>query len=345
MAIDLFDTRAMIAALEQMLPVKTFFLDRFFSNTETHQTEYVDIDIQKGKRRLAAFVNPRLEGKTVQRLGYSTRSYKPPYVKPKMVTTAEDLLKRAMGQHIYNEGMSGEQFAQAQLGKDLATLDEMIVRREEWMAAQSLLTGKLVVTGDGVSDEIDFGMDASHLVTLAGADLWSASTATPLEDLEDWAELIAKDSGLTVDTIIMGKDAARAFRNHPDVQKKLDNLRIFIGQIAPSRIVPGAQYIGTVNSVADIWVYNEWYTDDWSNAANPVVYPMMDAKKVLLGCSSARCTRHYGAIQDLDAMAVMARFPKSWKENDPSARLVMVQSAPLTVPHQIDGFITATVVG
>lgn len=343
MAIDMFDTRAMLAALEQMLPVKTFFLDRFFRSTETHQTKYVDIDIQKGSRRLAPFVNPRLQGKVVERRGFTTYTYAPPYIKPKMVTTAEDLLKRQMGQHIYNEGRTGDDYANAQLGKDMAELDEMITRREEWMAAQALQTGKLVVKGDGVDDEIDFNMAGSHLVTLTGGDRWTESGSTPIEDLEDWAELVAQDSGLTVDTIVMGKDAARSFINNEDVQKKLNLLKLQMAMVAPQRIVPGARYIGSVDSVADIFVYHEWYLDDWTNPASPVQYPLMGAKKVLLGSSQARCTRHYGAIQDLDATAVVARFPKSWREEDPSARFLMMQSAPMTVPHQIDGFVCATV--
>ena len=343
MALDLFDTRAMLAALEQMLPVKTFFLEKFFGNTETHQTKYVDIDIQKGKRRLAPFVNPRLQGKMVEKRGYTTHTYAPPYIKPKMITTAEDMLKRQMGETIYTEARTGNDYATAQLGKDLAELDEMVTRREEWMAAQAIQTGQLVVVGDGVNDTIDFLMAGTHKVTLTGADLWSAGTGTPIEDLEDWAELIAQDSGLTADTIIMGKDAARAFINNTDVQKKLNLLKLQIATIAPARIIPGARYIGTIDSVADIYVYHEWYLDDWTDPLNPVEYPMVGAKKVIMGSTQARCTRHYGAIQDLDATAVVPRFPKSWTEKDPSARFLMLQSAPLTVPHQIDGFVTATV--
>ena len=93
MAYNLFDSRTMMAALEQAKPPRTFLLDTFFSGApRTFDTEAVDIDIIKGKRRLAPFVNPRHEGKIVEKRGFKTRSYKPAYVKPKMVTTAEDIL-------------------------------------------------------------------------------------------------------------------------------------------------------------------------------------------------------------------------------------------------------------
>jgi hypothetical protein len=337
---DLFDTRTMLAALEQMLPAQSFILDLFFRTIETSQTKYVDIDIMKGKRRMAPFVNPRLEGKMIEKRGYTTFTYAPPYIKPKMITTADEILKRQMGQTIYSSGGSPASYAQMQLGKDLAEMDEMILRREEWMAIQALQTGKIPVVGEGVDDEIDFSMAANHLVTLSGGSLWSAtSTATPIENLEDWAERILQDSGLTVDTIIMGKNAARYFINNADVQKKLDFLKMQMVTVAPQKIKLGARYIGSVDSVADIFVYHDWYYDEISGTEKPMLNP----NKVLLGSTQARCTRHYGAIQDLAATGAVPRFPTSWESKDPSGRFVMLQSAPLPAPHQIDGFVCATV--
>lgn len=340
MSISMFDTRAMIAALEQAKPAKTFFLDTFFRQTEAHQTRFVDIDIQKGKRRLAPFVNPRHQGKVVDRLGFQTFTYSPPYIKPKMVTTAEDILKRQMGETIYSGGRSPEQIAQSLLGKDLATLDEMIVRREEWMAAQALQTGKVAIVGEAVDDEIDFSMDADHIVTLTSTDLWTDLTghSDPIADLEDWSELIAKDSGLTGDTIIMGSDAARAFLKNAAVRSALNVWNYNLGRIEPGQVAPGIRRIGAINAVATIYVYHEWYID-----ANGVEQPMMDPKKVIVGSTQARCVKHYGAIQDLSATGAVPRFPKSWEEEDPSARFLMLQSAPLPVPHQIDGFVCAKV--
>lgn len=339
MSISLFDTRAMIAALEQAKPAKTFFLDTFFRQTEAHTTRHVDIDIQKGKRRLAPFVSPKQQGKLVERLGFTTFTYSPPYVKPKMITTAEDILKRQMGETIYQNGMGPQEIAQKMLGKDLATLDEMIVRREEWMAAQALQTGKVAVVGDGVDDEIDFSMAGTHLPTLTSTDKWDDLThSQPIEDLEDWAELIAKDSGLTADVVVMGSGTARKFLENANVQKQLNIWNQNLGRIEPGQIAPGVRRLGAINAVSTIYVYHEWYID-----ANGVEQPMMGDKLVLVGSSQARAIKHYGAIQDLECVGAVPRFPKSWVEKDPSAQLLMLQSAPLPVPHQIDGFVCATV--
>lgn len=339
--IDLFETRTMLRALEQMKAAKTFLLDTFFKTMETSTTANVDIDIIKGKRKLAPFVSPKMQGKVMDRLGFATRSYKPPYVKPKMVTTAQDFLNRNAGDHIYAGADTAASRAAKQVGKDLRYLEEIITRREEWMASQLLQTGKVAIVGDGVDDEIDFGMDASHLITLTGNDLWSDQTnSTPLEDLRAWRRIILKDSGLNTTDAIMGSDALDAFLDHPDVQNKLDTRRIDLGQIDPRQTPAGAIYYGRIKDVAlDLWVYDEWYYDEDTSTEKP----MIDTKKVVLGSTQARTARHYGAIQDLEATASVPRFPKSWTEQDPSVRFIMVQSAPLVSLHQVDGFLCAAV--
>lgn len=349
MALDIFSTRQMLAALEQMKPARTFFLSKFFPSSNVSNSEYIDIDIYKGKRRMAPFVNPRLEGKVVEKRGYKTFSYKPPYIKPKMVTTAEDILKRTMGQNIYAANMGPNQKAAEEVGKNLAEMEEMITRREEWMAAQILTTGKVVVVGEGVDDEIDFLMESTHLPTLAGAAKWSApTTAKPIDDLRAWKKIPSQDSGVVPTDVIMGSRALDAFMSCDQVigstggRKGLFDLyRVNIGQIEPRELPDGVTFVGTITELGlDIWTYDEWYVDEYDNETEKA---MMPEDKVLMGSSRARTQRQYGAILDLDATAAVARFPKSWKENDPSARFIMLQSAPLPCLHQVDAFLCADV--
>ena len=61
---DIFDTRTMLEAVEQMPSARRFLLNTFFNggNPVTFATKTVDIDIIKGKRKMAPFVHPRLPG-------------------------------------------------------------------------------------------------------------------------------------------------------------------------------------------------------------------------------------------------------------------------------------------
>lgn len=334
MPVDMFNIRTMLAALEQMHTPRTFLLDTFFKEERVFTTEAVDIDVIKGKQRLAPFVSPLHEGKVVERTGFTANSFKPPYIKQKMAFTAQDLLKRAPGETIYQGDQTPEQRAQKQLGKDLIELDEMITRREEWMAASALNTGKITVVGDGVNAEIDFKMDASHKVTLAGAALWTDAASDPLADLRAWKQTAAKDSGLVPDVAVFGADVYKAFVKHANVKGQLDTRRITLGQIDPKLLPSGASYIGTVEQL-DIYTYDEYYLDD-----NAVLQPMVPVDKIFLGSTKAKTTRLYGAILDLKALAAVKRFPKSWEQEDPSIRWVMLQSAPVVCPTQIDAFMS-----
>lgn len=349
MSYDLFNSRTMMQALEQIESPKTWFLSTFFTGApRTFETEAVDMDIIKGKRRLAPFVNPMREGKVVEKRGYSTRSYKPAYVKPKMVTTAEDMMKRDPGQHIYAQNSGPAMRAAQEVGRNLAELNEMILRREEWMCAQALTTGHCPIIGEGVHDDVDFLMSATHKPVLSGTARWSdLDDSTPLDDLKTWKRLISKDSGINPTVCLMGLTALDAFLKCEQVigtdggGKNIFNMiNVQMGRINPQLLPEGVTYYGYLQELGlNIYTYEEWYVDDESD----IDTPMMPTNKVLLGNPAARTEKLYGAIKDLSALAAVPRFPKSWIVEDPSSRWIMVQSAPLMVPVQVDAFLCATV--
>jgi hypothetical protein len=339
----MYTTRAMTRALEQMKPVRTFLRDTIFNDMENHVSRYVDIDIQKGNRRIAAYVSPKLQGKTVRREGFATNSYKAPYTKEKMVTEATMWDNRPMGMDMYEGAMSPAEKAEEQLGKDLGYLEERIVRLEEVQCSEAIQTGKVTVSGEGLDYEIDFGMDPTHLPTLLGTAKWDDFTnSRPLQNMRDWADLIAQDSGLVAGDAILGKTAARNFLSNTNVRALLDNRRINMGQIDPRQLPDGVRYWGFLQELnLDLWEYTEWYYDEDAG----IEVPMIDPDKVIMWARGMRATRHYGAIQDLKAGInfVGSRFAKSWEKEDPSCRMIMVQSAPLCAPHQVDGLVCATV--
>lgn len=350
MSLDLFSTRKMLTALEQRKPPRTFFLSTFFRGApNVSDTQYIDIDIWKGKRRLAPFINPRLEGKAIEKIGFKTYTYEPPYIKPKMVTTAEDLLNRPMGANIYAGNATSGVRAAMEVGKNLAELEDMIIRREEWMAAQILTTGKVVVVGDGVDDEIDFLYEATHLPTLLSTAKWDApTTALPINDLRTWKRLISQDSGVVPTDVIMGSTALELFLACDQIigstggrRGLFDLLRVNMGQIDPTSLENGVTYYGRLTELGlDVWTYDEWYVDEFDNDAERA---MMPVTKVLMGSRNARAEMNYGAIRDVRAMASVPRYPTSWVTDDPAARFVMIQSAPLPCLHQVDAFLCATV--
>lgn len=339
---DLYSTDAMLGVLEDLTVPKSALLDAFFNTIQTEDSEEIHFDQADGARKLAPFVSPVVEGKIVQERGFTTRTFKPAYVKPKTPIDPNRPLKRAMGEQIGGTQLSPQQREQIIVAMELENHVQMIRNRLEWMAAQVLATGAVTVSGDGYQTvSVDFGRTNTHTVTLTSNDLWSASHADskPLEDLQNWATIIVKDSGAGVRNVIMEPDAWNAFRSHSTLAGRLDYRNVTDTSIqlgaANDR---GLVFRGQVDGF-NIWVYQDWY-----EAANGTVTPFLASGTVLMVSDALEGVQAFGAIRDPEAgYMAMPYFPKSWVEKDPGQRVIMTQSAPLVVPFRPDASLAATV--
>lgn len=341
---DIFDTLTMMEAIEQMPTPRRFLMDTFFNaaNPETFGTESVTIDIMKGQRKMAPFVHPTLPGSVSQRTGISSSTYKPPYIQPKRVTRAELILKRGAGESPFSTRTPLER-AGERLGRDLVELDNQITRREEWMCAQALTTGRIRVIGEGVDDTIDFLMEDTHKVTLATG-RWNTADSDPIGNLRQWRRLITKDSGHSANVAVLSAEAQDAFHNNDAVLKQLNNRRVDLGMIKPELLPDGVTYLGYLNDPGiDLYAYDEWCLDDEGDEQ-----PLVPAGGLILGATGTANAMLYAAIQDMAAiesgLVEAARFPKSWVTEEPSQRWLKVQSAPLPGLLEPNAFLFAKVV-
>jgi len=342
MAISIFASRAMAAAMRQDKKTGTFLLDVLFSKVDPKIGETVDIDIIKGKRRMAPFQSPRVEGKLVEKLGKTTNSYKPAYVKPKKELDAEIIVNaRGDGESAYSL-QSPQERASIMLAAELNDLEDMIIRREEWMCAQQLVNGYVDVAGDGVNYRIDLLMDSDHKITLTGIDVWTNTSSNPNSDIGDAVNLISKDAGISANIMIGNTTTMDVYVNNAKVQSLLNTRRIDLGMIKPEDMGDGVSYYGyvTVNGKQiDMYGYDNWYIDD-----SGVEQPMIPDGQVVITSTKADFRRHYGAIKDKKAgYAAIPRFPKTWDVEDPDVTWLMVQSAPLPAAHQIDAIVSMKV--
>ena len=346
MPIDLYTPRTLAGVLERTPRVKTFLRDTFFKDVVTFDTARVEFDMVKGGRDMARFVHPKLDMPVVKTEGFTTRSFEPPLVAETTVTTADDLMVRQPGEHVYS-GVSPEARAVRKLSRDMRKLDEMVARREEWMAAKTIFEGKIPVVGEGLDTEIDF--DFTNSVTLT-KDKWSDPGTDILGQLEDWVEQVQKEGYTNPNVVIMDRAAANALVNSAQMKELLDVRRYDLAVIAPKNLPNGAKYIGSYGKLGlDFYQYNEWYLDNWTDPKNPVTKQLVPEGTVALMSTEAKFSMLYGAItyipwESQDYITEEGKHVAgAWVERNPDRKMLALRSRPLTVPHEVDSWLVAKV--
>jgi hypothetical protein len=331
---DLYTTNVLMGVVADLKTPQSWLLDRYFGQQFTDPSEEIHFDVIPGKRRIAPFVSPLVEGQVVESRGFQTKTFKPAYIKPKVVHNANRAFKRTIGEKI-GGSLSPEQRVRLNIAFDLEDLTNMATRRMEVMASEALRTAKVTVKGDKYpTTVVDFGRTAGNLIAdLTSTARWGQSAAVPLRNLAAWGAIGLQNSGAYPVDVIMGTDAWNEFRDDPKVEKRLLAVNTFNQNLAQgAQQTEGGQYMGTIDNF-NIYVYGGWYVDP-DTGSETAIFP---TKAVLMTSSLVEGVRAFGAIQDEDAgFQAVPFFPKSWKSDDPSVRYLMVQSAPLTVVSRPD---------
>ena len=335
---DIFSTGTLNRVVAELPAPAPFILNSFFRAVQEETSEEIHFDVDNGRRRIAPFVSPIVAGQVVHSKGYTAKTFTPAYDKDKRVFNPGRAFKRAMGEKI-GGSLSPAQRMAAALAADLQDQVQMLTRRMELMAVEALRTGAITVVGDNYPQvTVNFGRASGLTKALTSAARWGESGVSPLANLRDWSLEVAKESGATANVAVMDAKAYALFAADPEVKAELDRFR-GNAVLNPTVAGEGGRYMGRVGDF-DIWVYVGWYEDP----ATKVVTPYLPDHTVILTGTDLEGTRCFGAIQDEEAgLQAMPYFAKSWVEKDPSARLLLLQSAPLPVPYRVNASMAATV--
>lgn len=231
-------------------------------------------------------------------------------------------------------------------------MDKEITRTEEVMCAQALTTGKIIIKGKDVDDQLDFwdGLTTKPYVDLTATKAWNASGADPITDLRKIVRNITQLSGLTPVEVIAGSKAVDALINAlKGDTTAFNSRRIDLGQINPSTLADGVGFIGTLRlPQLDIYTYDEWYYDD----ATGKDVPLIPEDSILIACRGVNTTRAYGLVDIINVQqnehqwVVGDRVPNSWLQatGENAGRIVQIKSAPLMIVNEPLGFWTVKVV-
>ncbi|CAB3923869.1 MULTISPECIES: major capsid protein [Achromobacter] len=341
-----YTTIDLIQVVPNLKTAQSFLLDRFFPNLVTSDSEEVAIDVDIGMRRMAPFVSPLVEGKLVEQRRFQTNTFKPAYIKDKR---APDLLKpvrRMIGERIGGD-LKGIEREMANLEAEMTDQIDILTRRLEWMAASALRLGQVTIEGEGFETVIvDFGRAPDLTVGLTLGRKWTASniaagTASPSRDIDAWATRVLKRSGATVSELVFTPSSWAGFILDPALKGAIvwPAQAPFGNAINPgSEIKHGAVYKGKWGQF-DLWLYNDWFVDE-NNVERPMLY---DGDLIMSG-PNLQGTRAFGQIMDPAFNYQSLPFaPKTWVQEDPAQRLLMMQSSPIIIPSRVNACLSANV--
>lgn len=329
-----YDTATLVRVVRDLRqPSPQFLLRTFFPNVIEYDTEEVSIDVLVGRRRLAPFCSPLVQGQVVQSQGFSTNSFKPAYIKDKRVLDPRRPIRRAAGERL-GGALTPVEREQANMVFELEDQINMINRRLEWMAANALNNGSITVTGEGFpTTVVNFNRAAGLTIALAGASRWGQAGISPSANIESWSTTVLQESGAPVTDLVFTPGAWAQFVADPVVQRSIEYPRSGGSTIdLGGGRMTGGQYKGNWGSYR-LWLYNDWFVDPADNTEKP----MLTDGTVLFGSAGLEGTQAFGAIIDPEfAYGAMAYAPKSWVEKDPGRRFMMMQSAPLVIPTRVN---------
>lgn len=355
MSINIYKPQFMMKVVEQLPPFPTFLKDTFFSRAQRFPTESVTFDVVKNGIPMAPFVSPRIGNTVLEREGYETKSFTPPLVAPVRPLTGDDLGVRLPGEAIFG-GLDQNKRKAELLQNDLVELDESITRREEWMAAHVLFNGEIIMIGQGVSKNIDFGFENNIVVEVPWSD---HAKSDPMRDLRR-ARKMASRSGYSPNIMIADSDTIDDLLDNERVQKFLDNSGMRMGIIEPRFLDNGAQYHGFLRqSGLHVYSYDGEFADNdnenpdhpgvspGSEGFIPKVYTLVPKGKVFVGSTKMPTRMLYGAINHIVKLGsvMKTRVPHSWYNDKGTVHNLEICSRPLTCPLNISAWAILDVLG
>ncbi len=350
--LDFFSSYHLSAVVEEIVPQASFFKDRYFPTTaaDIFSTDKVLTEYRKGDRKMAAFVAPRSGGITLDRRGYEIHELTPAYIELSRVLTLDELTKRGFGEALYSDSTQAQRAVRLQLD-DFTDMDRRIRRREEWMAAQTMIhngcTMQEYIDSETKGEELQVrfydGEDSGHLYVPSGK--WDGDEGEAFfADVHAMCKLLSR-RGLPATDLIVGCQVGAYLTSIPKVRELLDNRRMTFGGIDPTLTAyHGVVHMGTLNFdgfLLNIFCVDERYEDE--KGVDTPYFPETSVMVTAPDCGAMK----YGAITQIDhgrtdySTYAAPRVPRLVVKQAENMRQYNLATRPIAVPKNYCPYIYA----
>lgn len=293
------------------IPVFTFF-QNLFTSGETiieEDANAIDIDIQRGNKRIAVYIPRGTDAKNVGDVKnlallekYTSDTKLFPLIEEETPITSDLISKRMAGESVYNPMPRLEKQTALAMKAHREHINR-IIRKAEFSAAESIRLGVQTIHG-GL--QYDFYRRGTHNAT-AGT-VWSDSAnAKPVTDLANAGNLVFRNGNRRPTDVIFGSGSWDEFLLTTQIINLAANRRIvhFTADMtmdAPAGyddwVRAGAVFQGQIK--AGDWKFNMWtYPAIYDNSSGTQTQYMPDGEIIVLA-KGARYDRYFGPQDRLE---------------------------------------------
>ncbi len=346
---DVLSWSTLTPAVNEMKAPSSFLKNMLFSRDIPVPTRNIELSFLDRGRQIAPFVERN--GAAVMTTGRdeSFRVITPPHIRVKRPMTPSELLNKRRPGSVVFPGVKGIQAAMREyMASELAMLGDDITNSEEYLCALALRGAISYTATDEASFTITFPRAASQDYALAAAARWDAATSSPRKDFLDAATLVSDAVSLNVTDVILGTDAADAFLADAagELTSLLDVRRMATGTVDLTQQIAesGALFLGTFVHGIRVWRYGRQV--EVNGTSVDLIRPKY--AEFVARTPAAQFVTYYGAIEDMKAIGAgkvlqSKRFSKSWEQEDPSARMLLIESNPMPVPRRPNAMVSVQV--
>lgn len=337
-------------AIRNVRPPNSFILNRFFNrrsrniHTRTFELSY----ISRG-RKIAPFV--KRDGEAIFATGKtsSAQTVSLPHIRLKKAMSPSDVMhQRQAGTAIYPTPADQDAAIRNYIADEQMFLMDDVANTMEWMCAQSL-QGAISYTGFGQeSFTVTIPRAAGHTIVLSGTDEWSHASSNPYQTIMEANQIVNDAEGMQITDIVMSPEAADAYSNNAKVLSLADNRRVNANGLDLTQRFreDGALYLGQNYMGIDLWRYDRSVEMPDGSSAKMIRPGYVE---MIANTPTNEFEIVYGAIEDWAALGegnilVAPRFMKSWTQEDPSVRMLLLESNPLPVMRRPNATLSMRVV-
>jgi hypothetical protein len=276
MAIDIYSSRSLSEAVNQIKVTDPFILKTVVGNKRNYKGDKIDYEVTDRTNSMARFVNPNSEPINVK-LGskklVSQRLYRT--YESKTFTAGEVEAMVSVGQ-IYGDKAARDKEINRVILEEVELLKGRVLTAQEFIAAQFISKGSATIDIEGNSETIDLGfVNNVHSETLSNDEKWDTTTASIMNQFRSISQKLSQ-RGYPVQDVVLGTKAANALLNNEVTRKHLDNNNFRMGQVNFNQMQQAnVRYLGSLYGL-NVWEYDQVFTNAQGNAV-----PFIDQHKAV----------------------------------------------------------------